>query len=171
MLKGMGQALIQQGAIMIAQYIAIGIARLFAGIGAPAGAGAAPTGFDGSSQGLLSVGTRATGGPVTANRPYMVGENGPELMVPRTSGTVLNSEETRSAMERYSNVNNDSTVNYSPSIQSTVIGGQEYVTVDQMNKAVTQGMQVAAKKGAQGGFVRTMTSLKNNRSNRKTIGL
>ena len=33
MLKNMGQALIQQGAIMIAQYIAIGIARLFAGMG------------------------------------------------------------------------------------------------------------------------------------------
>jgi hypothetical protein len=32
---------------------------------------------------------RATGGPVTAGRPYVVGERRPELFVPRVSGTVL----------------------------------------------------------------------------------
>lgn len=32
---------------------------------------------------------RATGGPVSAGVPYVVGENGPEIMVPRTSGTVV----------------------------------------------------------------------------------
>ena len=32
---------------------------------------------------------RAEGGPVTGGQPYIVGEKGPELMVPRTSGTVL----------------------------------------------------------------------------------
>lgn len=32
---------------------------------------------------------RANGGPVTAGMPYIVGERGPELMVPRTSGTVV----------------------------------------------------------------------------------
>lgn len=32
---------------------------------------------------------RATGGTVTASRPYMVGERGPELFVPNTSGTVV----------------------------------------------------------------------------------
>lgn len=34
-------------------------------------------------------GYRANGGPVTSGRAYMVGERGPELFVPRTSGTVL----------------------------------------------------------------------------------
>ncbi len=33
---------------------------------------------------------RATGGPVAAGRPYIVGEREPELFVPRTSGTILN---------------------------------------------------------------------------------
>jgi hypothetical protein len=34
-------------------------------------------------------GARAVGGPVTAGRAYLVGEKGPEIMVPRTAGTVL----------------------------------------------------------------------------------
>lgn len=32
---------------------------------------------------------RATGGPVYANKPYMVGEAGPELMIPRSSGSII----------------------------------------------------------------------------------
>lgn len=32
---------------------------------------------------------RANGGPVTAGRPYLVGERGPELMVPNRSGTIV----------------------------------------------------------------------------------
>jgi hypothetical protein len=34
-------------------------------------------------------GHRASGGPVSAGRPYLVGEAGPELMVPGQSGTVV----------------------------------------------------------------------------------
>lgn len=32
---------------------------------------------------------RHHGGPVNANQPYIVGEKGPEIMVPKTSGTIL----------------------------------------------------------------------------------
>jgi hypothetical protein len=38
---------------------------------------------------------RANGGPVSSNTPYIVGERGPELMVPSTSGMVLSNSETR----------------------------------------------------------------------------
>lgn len=41
----------------------------------------------------LSVGTRATGGPVSAGKPYIVGERGPELIVPSSSGTVIPNHE------------------------------------------------------------------------------
>ena len=34
-------------------------------------------------------GTRARGGPVTAGRPYLVGEKGPELMMPSTNGNIV----------------------------------------------------------------------------------
>lgn len=36
-----------------------------------------------------SLGRRAQGGPVSAGTPYLVGERGPELMVPASSGTVI----------------------------------------------------------------------------------
>jgi hypothetical protein len=41
---------------------------------------------------------RARGGPVVAGQPYIVGEEGPELIVPNTSGTVLTANQTASAM-------------------------------------------------------------------------
>lgn len=34
-------------------------------------------------------GQRATGGPVSGNSPYIVGENGPEVFVPGTNGSIL----------------------------------------------------------------------------------
>ncbi|MDP1774257.1 MAG: hypothetical protein Q8L15_18470 [Methylobacter sp.] len=37
---------------------------------------------------------RATGGPVNAGQPYLVGENGPELVIPKNSGYVLNNDQT-----------------------------------------------------------------------------
>lgn len=46
--------------------------------------------FSGAGTGIASLfGFRAAGGPVTAGSPYIVGERGPELMVPRMSGTVV----------------------------------------------------------------------------------
>lgn len=39
-------------------------------------------------------GARATGGPVTANRPYLVGEQGPEIFVPPSNGRVMASGST-----------------------------------------------------------------------------
>jgi hypothetical protein len=39
---------------------------------------------------LLSSGnTRANGGPVSAGMPYLVGERGPEVIVPKSAGTVI----------------------------------------------------------------------------------
>lgn len=63
------------------------------------GIGAAMGGGSGGGGGLLSLGTsiamalfgapgRATGGPVSAGRAYMVGERGPELFVPTASGRI-----------------------------------------------------------------------------------
>lgn len=38
---------------------------------------------------LLGIGKRADGGPVSAGSPYLVGERGPELIVPSSAGTVI----------------------------------------------------------------------------------
>ena len=37
---------------------------------------------------------RAKGGPVIANTPYMVGENGPEMFMPKQDGFVMNNQQT-----------------------------------------------------------------------------
>jgi hypothetical protein len=42
-------------------------------------------GISGALQGIF----RANGGPVSANSPYVVGERGPELFVPRASGSIV----------------------------------------------------------------------------------
>jgi hypothetical protein len=39
--------------------------------------------------GISSLGKRAAGGPVSARRPYIVGEIGPELFVPEGNGTII----------------------------------------------------------------------------------
>jgi hypothetical protein len=36
---------------------------------------------------------RALGGPVNATSPYMVGENGPEVFIPKTSGQIVRNED------------------------------------------------------------------------------
>ena len=47
-------------------------------------------GFGGLFSGIGKLfGFRANGGPVSAGRPYVVGERGPELMVPNVNGTVV----------------------------------------------------------------------------------
>ena len=37
---------------------------------------------------------RRMGGPISSGRPYLVGEEGPELIVPKISGTVINNNKT-----------------------------------------------------------------------------
>jgi hypothetical protein len=41
---------------------------------------------------FLGFGTRANGGPVNANQPYIVGERGPELFVPFQQGSITSNE-------------------------------------------------------------------------------
>ena len=67
-----------------------GLNSLVGGIGAKSvsGAGAFMKGLDG---------TRAGGGPVRSGGSYLVGERGPELFVPNSSGTIIPNHRTASA--------------------------------------------------------------------------
>lgn len=58
---------------------------------AAVGSGVGGSGLGGifSSIGGLFGGKRAAGGPISAGVPYLVGERGPELVVPRLNGTVI----------------------------------------------------------------------------------
>ena len=63
--------------------ISQGLARI--GLGGPGGGSSLGAGL---LSGLLGLPGRATGGPVSAGRPYLVGERGPELFVPTGFGRV-----------------------------------------------------------------------------------
>jgi hypothetical protein len=83
-LKGMLKGFIDMVRQMIAQAASAAILKNFF------------TWMGGLGGGLGSFGTallsgltgKAAGGPVMGNRPYMVGERGPELFVPQTSGSI-----------------------------------------------------------------------------------
>ena len=106
-LRSIASMLMDAAKQMIATYIAIGIARMFAGIQAPQSSGP-PAGKYGTIPSLapsLGGGTlsdpkglftpptlisgKARGGAVGAGRPYMVGERGPELFVPGAQGNIV----------------------------------------------------------------------------------
>lgn len=72
-----------------AQAVQSGVGSLFGG-GAAAGGGGAPLGslVNGLLGSLLGLPGRATGGPVAPGAAYLVGERGPELFVPTSSGRV-----------------------------------------------------------------------------------
>ena len=61
------------------------IAKVFGALG---GAGAGSSGGGGLFGGKIIPGFLASGGPASMNRPYIVGENGPELFLPNVNGTV-----------------------------------------------------------------------------------
>ena len=109
----------------------------------------------------------ADGGFAQPGRSYIVGERGPELLTMSASGGyVTNNSASQAAMDRYSGGNSRGgaiSVNYNV----TEINGMRFVTEDQFREGVAQ----AAKQGADGGFNRTMSSLKNNRSTRSRIGV
>ena len=54
---------------------------------------------------LSDVPGRASGGPVSATQPYMVGEQGPELFVPSSSGRIVNAKDTADMSGRSSGGN------------------------------------------------------------------
>ena len=54
------------------------------------------TGIMGFLGGIFSK--RASGGTVMSNQPYLVGEKGPELIVPRNRGHVMNADLTADAL-------------------------------------------------------------------------
>lgn len=91
-LRSIASMLFDIGKQIIAQYIAIGIARKFSGIPG-IGGGLEPKTDVGNAAFMdrvfgLDLAAKASGGPVSAGTPYLVGERGPELFMPRTSGSI-----------------------------------------------------------------------------------
>jgi hypothetical protein len=193
-LNTIADQLIQTAATLIAQYIAIGLAKAFAGLsGGSSGLDfntSAPS-ITGNSLGDFGGGTpfagafRANGGPVSANQPYIVGERGMELFVPQTSGTVLSNEDSRAALAKYSPGNNllseagDSTgtvagrnetlnpvinISTGPTLQ---FEGEGYVKQEDFKA----GLARAAQEGAKQGQTLTLRKLMMSPTARSKIGI
>jgi hypothetical protein len=77
---------------MGAELLAAEFMKTLGGLGGGGGGTSGTVGIIGSIAGMF--GARADGGPVTGGQPYLVGERGPELMVPGSSGNVMNARET-----------------------------------------------------------------------------
>lgn len=116
----------------------------------------------GSFTGMFGRGgifARAAGGPVLSNTPYLVGERGPELFMPSSSGQIIPNDrtaamfqDTRAALAaQRSNAPGRSTTTTPSTVpgpievrtETQVINNVEYVTAEQHRK----GMQEAARRG------------------------
>ena len=191
MLKSIADVLAQQASQMIATYIAIGIARAFAGMGSdPAGSQGNPFGTDvvmpgpgGSAVGggRMPLGGYAEGGYVSKPTNALIGEGGePEYVIPASK--------MRESMSRYSNGSRGNSVipaNGGGSgmedsgggvavaapidVRYTVerINSVDYVTADQFQN----GMRSAAEQGAKRGEQNTLKRLQMSGGTRKRLGL
>lgn len=72
------------------------------------------------SYGVIGPSLRATGGAVSAGQPTLVGERGPELFIPHSAGTVMNSNNTRSAMGGGGGIVVNQTIAVTTGVQATV---------------------------------------------------
>lgn len=73
-----------------------------------------------TSTGATVLGKAATGGTIQPNKPYLVGERGPELIVPQSASTVMNAHNTRGAMSGGGSTIVQQTINVTTGVQQTV---------------------------------------------------
>ena len=185
-LKNIGDALMKAAQQMIAQYLAIAAAKALAGLfgggggsigGGDAFGGAAfGSGFNpGTSTafGGMSIPGFAAGGNPPVGKPSLVGEQGPELFVPRTAGTIVPAGPTAGIREAMANGNGQS--NASPvlnmSFESSTINGVEYVSRDQLEAAMMETRRQASRDGAKRGMTMTLDRLQQSPSTRSRVGL
>ena len=191
-LKSIGQILIQEGAKMIATYTAIAIAKSLAGLFGGGGGGGGAQGFQMPeiAPGVGSLGPQrmlafAEGGRPPVGKASLVGEKGPELFVPSSSGTIIPADAT-AAMARYQrqgggsgggNSSSDAmgadaaTPVLSMSFETTRFLGQDYVSTDQLQAAMMATERRAAAAGAKAGAAQVTSKLQQSPSYRRQVGL
>ena len=194
-LNSIGQALLDAAGKMIATYIAIGIAKIFAGMGGGGSVSnlSAPATINNPLGDLGSIGGAyafAKGGTFSnsivssptlfkfadggTTRTGLMGEAGPEAIMPlkRGSDGSLGVQATglREAMGRPPGGANGSPV-LNMSFQSTTINGTEYVSRDQLEAAMAATRRQAAKEGANRGMNMTLDKIQQSPSTRSRLGM
>jgi phage-related minor tail protein len=185
---------------MIATYIAIGIARIFAGMGGGDGNAASKLGSNpnvAAYSPLAKGGTFANGiatfakGGTFSNsivssptlfkfadggttRTGLMGEAGPEAIMPLKRGADgslgVQANGLRDAMNQDRAGGSGSPV-LNMSFQSTSINGTEYVSRDQLEQAMEQTRRDASRDGAKRGMTMTLDKLQQSPSTRSRVGM
>ena len=171
MLEDIGQQLIRQAtALMVNKVVMMLLNALTSGMGPGVDTpGTGGDSFAGVPNKILdSVIGKAAGGPVTGGRPYLIGEQGPELFMPGVSGNIVPNH----LLSTYSPGNNSSAggtgpINVSYNGPQLNFNGDEYVP----KSAVPELIATAARQGAKQGQAMTMSGLRNSRSQRSRVGL
>lgn len=148
----------------------MGLAGIFGALGSI-------TGMFGTG-GIFAAKKNASGGPVRANRPYLVGEIGPELFLPNSDGEIVSNAKSRKLMSAAALAGKSQTfatnagarkqatpsnLQFDFAYQSEVINNVEYVTTDQFRK----GMADSAERGKNMAF----QFMQNSVSTRRRLGL
>jgi hypothetical protein len=131
---------------LVSQLLSSALIKLFSGLfGGLLGGGGnllASVGGGGGGGGIfgsLFGGGRALGGPVFSGRSYLVGENGPELFVPRNSGSVVPNRDLAAAGGgRSITVNNTFWV---PSQTGTISKASQRQTAARSGFAITRALE------------------------------
>jgi len=96
-----------------------------------------------SSGGISGIRARAIGGPVEGMTPYLVGERGPEMFVPKVSGTIV----TTSALDRYTRTRpNREQAQQSPAANNIMVTVNNPVP-EAAQDSITRRMKVLANSG------------------------
>jgi len=108
----------------------------------------------------------ANGGTISMNRPSIVGENGPEIFVPDSRGTIIPNNRIVSAAYYGSQaerapVGGNHTI--TANVQSEVINNVEYVRVDQIPHIV--------KQAGEQGMMMTYRGMRSSTKTRKSLGM
>lgn len=145
-----------------------GLAGLLGGVfgGSGGGAFSSPSAFNGVAAGLWSF----NGGGFTGNGVRSGGIDGrggfPAILHPNE--TVIDHN---TAMGRYSTSNSESNSPRTIRFESTMINNIEFVTREEAETMSRQAADDGARRGATAGFSRTMSTLKNSRSQRQKLGM
>lgn len=125
----------------------------------------------GAAAGIPGFGPRANGGSVNAGSPYMVGERGPELFVPGQDGGVMRNEDMRRLMGRSPAGSGNAGTSMNFTFETTSIGGTEYVSREQLEKAMATTRRQAANDGAKRGMNMTLDRMQNSPRTRSRVGI
>jgi uncharacterized protein YukE len=93
---------------------------VFSGVNGGKGLGLDTIDIGGGSGGGIGAGVNASGGHYSKGQPMLVGERGPELIIPNTSGSVMNGMNTKNAMGGGDTIIVNQSLNFSTGVVGTV---------------------------------------------------